>query len=91
MLLSGLLNLVTFSIATSIFAGPRQATVLLNRRRASLEEANVENLETLLRNLGLEKYYPIFKSNGIELNQFASLSDQELKDLVTQSCVPSKP
>ncbi len=55
----------------------------MNRRRESLEEPSAENLEALLRDLGLEKYYPIFKSNGIELKQFASLTDQELKDLVT--------
>jgi hypothetical protein len=70
--------------ATSIFAGPRQASVLLSRRRTSFEETNTENLEALLRGVGLEKYYPVFQSNGIELNQFACLTDQELKDMVTQ-------
>jgi len=73
-------------VATSIFAGPIQTSALLNKRRESQEGVklgDVDNMEDLLLDLGLEKYYPIFQSKGIELIQFANMTDQELKDLVT--------
>jgi hypothetical protein len=43
---------------------------------------NFETLEELLKELGLDKYYPLFQLRGVEINQFAGLTDQDLKDLV---------
>jgi predicted transcriptional regulator len=43
---------------------------------------NFETLEELLKELGLDKYYPLFQQRGVEINQFAGLTDQDLKDLV---------
>jgi hypothetical protein len=39
-------------------------------------------LEELLKEIGLEKYYPLFQLRGVEINQFSGLTDQDLKDLV---------
>ncbi len=42
-----------------------------------------DNLEDLLKEIGLEKYFPLFQMRGVELSQFAGLTDQDLKDLVS--------
>jgi hypothetical protein len=84
------------NLATSIYIGPLQAQALLAQRRSSREEVKagppafskpeqfmkVDNLETLLKEIGLDKYYPLFQSQGVELNQFSGLTDQDLKNLV---------
>ena len=44
----------------------------------------LDNLELLLKEIGLEKYYPLFETKGVELNQFSGLTDQDLKDLVIE-------
>ena len=44
----------------------------------------LDNLESLLKEIGLEKYYPLFQTKGVELNQFSGLTDQDLKDLVIE-------
>jgi len=74
--------------------GPLQAQALLAQRRSSREDPKsssgakadpvmkIENLEELLKEIGLEKYYPLFQLRGVEINQFSGLTDQDLKDLV---------
>ena len=75
--------------------GPLQAQALLAQRCSSREDpaksssgpksdpiCKVENLEDLLKEIGLEKYYPLFQLRGVEINQFSGLTDQDLKDLV---------
>jgi hypothetical protein len=75
--------------------GPLQAQAMLAQRRSSRDEPKLgasankndqilksDNLEGLLKEIGLEKYYPLFQMRGVELSQFAGLTDQDLKDLV---------
>lgn len=81
---------------------PLQAQALLAQRRSSRDESKVisgsksdpilrsETLEDLLKEIGLEKYYPLFQIHGVQLKQFAGLTDQDLKDLVRTSKSPPK-
>lgn len=71
---------------------PLQAQALLAQRRSSREESKLtsksdptlksETLEDLLKEIGLEKYYPLFQTHGVQLKQFSGLTDQDLKELV---------
>ena len=76
--------------------GPLQAQAMLAQRRSSRDEPKLgsssnkseqilksDNLEDLLKEIGLEKYYPLFQMRGVELSQFAGLTDEDLKDLVS--------
>jgi hypothetical protein len=66
--------------ATSIYMGPLQAQALLARRRSSREESKLssslksdpvlkcQTLEELLKEIGLEKYYPLFEKRGLQVS-----------------------
>ena len=82
-------------LATSIYIGPLQAQALLARRRSSRGEESktisglkcdpvlrFETMEDLLKEIGLEKYFPLFQQRGVEIDKFVEFTDDDLKDLV---------
>jgi uncharacterized protein YjiS (DUF1127 family) len=42
-------------------------------------------MEKLLKQLSLEKYWPVFDQKNISYNEFLKLTEQDLKDIGIQS------
>lgn len=43
------------------------------------------HMEKLLKQLSLEKYWPVFNQKNIGYNEFLKLTEQDLKDIGIQS------
>lgn len=41
----------------------------------------ITDLKSFLENLGLEKYWPIFQSHNVDLEQFFTFTEEDLKNL----------
>ena len=58
-----------------------QNTILLSAKHITTTHDTTPTLQQLLQQLGLNKYYPIFQEQDVDIAIFLTLNDNDLKEI----------